>query len=160
MREKILQNYYQKILPLKEVKHFLRITGEHEDELVSNLCKTVIKSAEMMLAFELSHKEIMLYGHFENNVKLKSPLVSVLSVKSNAKNVDFRIEKQILKPSVKVGENLEICYEVGLMEDEVPDDLKSAIIQHLISLYDLRISGGKLPHFSVEVYNRYRMVNL
>jgi hypothetical protein len=160
MKEKILKNHYEKILPLNEVKNFLRIVGNEEDELVSSLCKTVIKNAEGIVGFEISHKEILLYGEFRGEVRLKAPLIEVLCVKSEGKVVGYKVERQILKPSIRLSENLEIEYCSGLIEGETPDDLKSALIQHLISLYDLRLSGGRLPQFSIEVYNRYRMVNL
>jgi hypothetical protein len=160
MRERHLHNYYQKILDTKEVRHFLRIIGDYEDLIIQNLSKSVIKYAESFLGFELSHKEIALEGVFYKNIILKTPLISVNLVKSDNIPIEFTVERNILKPNIKVGENIEIIYEAGFMEDEVPDDLKSALMQHLLSLYDIRLSGGKVPIFSLEVYGRYRTINL
>lgn len=160
MRERILQNYFKEILKTEEVKKFLRITGDYDDSLLESLSKSTIKFAEGFLGFELSHKEILLEGIFLKKIKLKTPFVQVNLVKSGDKDVDFQLEKNVLKPDLMVGESIQIIYEAGLMEDEVPEDLRSSLMQHLMSLYDTRINGGNVPHFSLEVYNRYRMVNL
>ena len=160
MKEKILNDYYSKILPINEVKHFLRISGDHEDLLIKNLSKGVILFAENILGFELSQKEILLEGIFTSNLKLKNPFICINYVKNKEGSVEFEMERNILKPNLKIGSHLIVSYEAGFMEDEVGEDLKIALMQHLLTLYDIRTSKGRVPEISMEVYLKYKTVNL
>jgi hypothetical protein len=160
MKEKVIKNYFEKLLPMQEVRHFLRISDDYDDDLIKTIVKGVIQSAEKIIGIEISHKEILLEGIFEKNIALKFPFVQVNYVKNQDGNISFSTSKNILKPSIEVGRSIEISYECGLMEDELPSDLKLALLNHIVSLYDFSLTGGKIPLTSIETYNRYRMIKI
>jgi len=74
--------------------------------------------------------------------------------------VDFTIKDNILSFRGKGFGLVNIFYEVGFTKETMPSDIKVALIQHLISLYDVRINGGKIPSVATEIYNRYKNWNL
>jgi hypothetical protein len=58
MKEVIMKDDFYEVIPLKELKHFLRINGEHDDMLLKSLTKTAIQFAENFLETEILKKEI------------------------------------------------------------------------------------------------------
>lgn len=160
MHSRVVENFYTEVFNIQDLRDCLKITGDHEDYIIKNLLKGVIKYAENLMGFELSRKIICLSGRFSQNIKLKKPLILVRSVKSENKDINFMLNKGMLQPILSIGKELEITYEAGFTSFDIPDDIKSAILQHILSIYDFNINGGRIPYFSLEIYNSYRKINL
>ena len=160
MKEIIIQNHFDEIFKITELRDFLKITGEHEDFTIKNLLQGAVKYAENLIGFELSRKVICIKGEFRGNIKLKSPLISIHSVKNNEKNVNFILQNKKIQPVLQLGELIELTYEVGFLENEMPEDIKLALMHHIASIYDARTSDGRVPYFSLEIYNNHRNIIL
>ena len=159
MKERVIKNDFYEILPLKEVKHFLRINGEHDDELLLNLAKTAIQFVENFLGFEVEKKEIMCSGVFEKKMLLRKPFLEIISVKDSGFDIPYRVISGFLHPITKVGSKIEVIYTVGIEKEDLKSDLKTALMAHLLSLYDFKGGSGKVPSMSLEIYNQYKVIN-
>ena len=160
MREKIIKKDFYELLTLEEIKHFLRISGNFEDELLINLKDTVITFAESRLEKEILLKEFEIEGTFAGQIILKTPLLCVNSLVSEGENINYKLFKNKLIPDLKIGEEFTLNYTAGMLEEEIKSDFKLALLHHILSLYDLRESGGKVPFFTSQVYERYKNIKL
>lgn len=160
MREEIIKKDFYQLLKLEEIKHLLRISGNFEDGLLNLLKDSVIAFAESYLEQEILLKEFRITGVFTKNITLKTPFVSVISIKSKGEDINYKLNKNILMPDLKSGDEFVLHYLAGMLEGEVTPDLKLALLQHLANVYDERDSRGKIPVFTFQVYERYRKIKL
>ena len=109
---------------------------------------------------EILLKEIEIEGIFTGKIILKTPLLCVNSCISEGENINYKLVKNRLMPDLKVGENLVLNYTAGMLEEEIKSDFKLALLHHILNLYDLRESGGKMPFFTSQVYERYKNIKL
>jgi hypothetical protein len=159
MKESIIKDDFYEVIPLKELKHFLRINGEHDDMLLRSLTKTAIQFAENFLETEILKKEIKATFVFKNKIVLKKPILEIISVKHGNEDISFKTEGKYLIPNVKIGSEIEIIYISGVEENHLKADLKAALMGHILSLYDLKNGGGKVPPFCLSIYNQYKNIN-
>lgn len=158
MKERVLKNDFYEILSLTEIKDFLRISGNHDNLLVQNLLNSVVCFVEKFLGTVINKREIFLFGVYHGAIFLRKPLIEIISVKSEGVNVKFRFEN-VLQIDVDFGKQVEILYIAGLEEDEIMDDLKTAMLFHIAFLYDIRSANSNMPKYSLEIYQKYRAIN-
>lgn len=155
----VKKDFYE-ILTLQEIKNFLRISGSFEDELLINLKDSAITFAENYLEAEILLKEFEIVGNFTGIIILQTPLLCVNSLTSKGCDISYKLIKNRLMPDLKVGEEFTLNYTSGMLEEEIKSDFKLALLHHILSLYDLRESGGKVPFFTSQVYERYKKIKL
>lgn len=159
MKEIIIKDDFYELLPLEEVKHFLRINGNHDDLLILNLMQTAIQFAENFLGFDIGKREVKYFGIFEVKIVLRKPILRIISVKSGEENTFFTLNSNALIPNVKIGSEIEVHYLSGMEKSDFKGDLKTALIAHVLNLYDLKNGSGKVPSLSFEIYNQHRKIN-
>lgn len=179
-------------VPLSLVKSHLRITGENscEDELIRTYIDTAI------LCFEALTKRVLITTTFktyrdiwERSYELrKSPFQSVESVQyydtdnvlqtldsSNYYTTDESGYSQLIfnndasLPTLKDRKQaIEITFKAGYGDsvDNVPTDVKTALLQHVAQMYDNRgdcegdCCENLLPPTAKMIYNKYRLMQI
>lgn len=158
MKEKIVKRDFYEILPMEEVRHFLRISGTYEDRLLKRIIESVICFAEDFLNMDIQKKQILLKGKYLGKVYLKNPLIEINSVKCGEQPVKFFFNS-FLEVDAPLQKNVEILYTCGFQEEETPSDLKMAILFHAAFLYDSKGERGSLPQHVKESYFKYKKIN-
>lgn len=158
MREKIEECEYALIATLPQIRRFLKITGNYEDEIIKTLFEAAVFFAEGEIEREISLKTITLKGKYIKPILLRNNIIEVISVLSDDVDVKYNIAKNHLKANLPVGSEMQIKYSCGM--DFVNEDLRMAILYHTFSLYDGEFNSFSVPRISMEIYKRIKQINL
>lgn len=132
-------------LLLKRLKSNLRITSEDLDEELEHKLRAAIAYAEHQISQVIVPSLFTVTEELgDRGIELRSPLVSVDSVKSDDKDLVYTLNGVTLSPAVKKGSNVSVSYKAGMAE--IPEDIVFAICIKASSMF-------QHPMDSVEVLN-------
>ncbi len=160
-----------KIWPLDEVKNYLRISYEYDDQLIVNLISAAIDAAESFTGLSLHVKHVVcVVSNIVGNLYLKYiPVLQInkMSLLSKKEKRDIKndfgyIQKNNSSLYFKdkyLGKNIEIKYEAGY-RDIIPRAIQYGILLHVASMYENSEDGITLSSQIKDLYNPYRVVKL
>ena len=123
------------MISLQEIKHFLRITCDTEDNLLNNLLNTAIFHLEEYLSQHILCKDYEIKS-YESKIYLKGPLLKVESItNSDGKLIDYTLNHHIIELHDS-NQLVIIKYVAGLFENEIPDHFRIAILTIISHLYN------------------------
>lgn len=160
---------------LDEVKLYLRLDGNEQDGLLSQLIVSVRQAAEKYLKRSLITQSWLLA--FDNcaptTVLLpKGPVQSVTSVKIVARDGGETIlattgyylnagREKLVFDTPPVGHIVEVLYVTGFgAPADVPESVKQGMLSHIADLFDRRADGTSLPQNTINLYAPHRLVSL
>jgi uncharacterized phiE125 gp8 family phage protein len=164
-------------LELAEVKNFLRVDESIDDNLIAKLIKTATKQCELYTGKTLITKtyRCSFYNSIEYSVNLLySPIQSIVSIKTvDAKNNETLIDDASYFADMAGGilnfnavpanfYRIDITYIAGFgnVANEVPEDLKQAMLIHIARMYDDKSGYSLLPTSCLEIYKKYKLMRL
>ena len=173
---KIYEDSLVNPLTLEEVKNFLRVDGDTDNDLITKLIKTATKKCETYIGKSLITKKYKLIFEDHSSESFRLPYGPVQSIESitifdfnnNSSVIDssqYIIEQDLNKLTANIlisGHKVEILYTsgYGATASDVPDDLKQGILFHIARLYDDRGGYSMLPNASIILYNQYKNIRL
>jgi hypothetical protein len=170
----IVRKDYESIIKLKEIKEYLRVMHEEDDELLKGLRASVVDMAEQFLSKNIYSKDVAftLQG-FQREITL--PVINgakllkcALAIGQNAnQDIDIEDKYKIFIKTTTLIINIpfitanvmyaaESVYQSG-QENYLPNDIKLGILQHIESAYDKTPS---LFQGIFQLYKPYRKINL
>ncbi len=154
----MVKKYSKEAISFEELKRFLRINGNHEDDLIETLLDSAIAYAECFIGANIVKKEIKLKGKYSGKIKLQIPILSIICTRPNrtGKDLKFVLEGNIVSVDAKNDEMIEVAYIVGNEAEDIPADLKTAIMLHVSALYECSGENIKIPGIVLEIYSRYK----
>ena len=175
---KIKELYPEKIkelISLEQIKSYLKIDFDEQDQFLSEVTKTTRQYAEKFLAMNLVKKrysQINKSNNQRNIMLLKTPVRTVYKVHINdmsGKRIELKRGEYIFdgfdnidiyKPEIFY-KSVEIEYEVGYASiDLVPSPIKTGMMIHAASIYDRGDLGDAMPQSTLNLYQPYRRVFL
>ncbi len=162
------------ILPitLEDIKNFLRISYEEDNELLNDLCRAVTYKFENYTKIALMFQQWRVtYGSNSlNRLKLPiRPAREVLKLEVVDSKISRTIDPQyydLEEDSVRVTifpnySRLRIIYLAGIAErsEHVPSDIKVSLLDHVAYLYDNR-GTGMADKFSLQRYDEFRVFSI
>ncbi len=163
---KRLDNQLPEFLTLADIKSYLRIDFQEDDELLRSLAIAVCEKAESFMAinlleryakqvvFDVASSEVLLYQTpvikvekvlDENNTIM--PAESwVFNDRSNT--VRFFREKRSAQISIE--------YVSGFTKNNIAQSIKCGLLEHISYLYDGKSISEGLPASSVDLYSAFR----
>lgn len=141
-------------LTLEEVRSYLRISSQQEDEVLLTLISTARAHVERITGRALLKQQWQmdlkppyprsspLVQRRESNIiihLLKLPLLGIKAVKVRGKAVSYRREEnKIILPTIFMEEDIRITYWAGYGETPaaVPPDLKMSVLMAVRCLYE------------------------
>jgi uncharacterized phiE125 gp8 family phage protein len=171
----------QKILTLKEVKNFLKVSGNNDNDLISQLIKSAIKKAESLSNISIIDKKYSIIFPQLNCKNLLffpiykiSNIISVFSKNNcnekelNQSNYCFDIDNQslLIKNSMINFEKIKIIFEAKLDENSIHfDSLKQSLLMHINLLYKKRLAFLDSRELDIEtrisgLYQSFRFFKL
>lgn len=162
-------------LSLAEAKLYLRIDGDAEDSLVTDLVVAVREAAEEYLHKSLvTQRWTLTYeGYAPDCVPLpKGPVQGIVHVKTRDRAggetvVDAAlyhlsaVEDALHLESTLMAHAVEIAYDCGYGgAEDVPAPVRHGMLVHLAALYEDRLGGVQLPAASVSLYKPHRQARL
>ncbi len=157
-------------LPINEVKNYLRVTDDYDDQLITSLLLTAIDQAEIFTGISL-HKRHMrcLIKKSNHRLFLKySPVVRIIKIvrtinnnkedindccwNLNSHNSYIDLDDSIVNLS------LEIDYETGI-NNEIPVSIFNGILIHISLMYD-NPHNNALSNLVKKLYFPYRKLKI
>ncbi|MCP5370026.1 MAG: phage gp6-like head-tail connector protein [Rickettsiaceae bacterium] len=161
------------IFELSYIKDFLKITHDYEDMLLANLLNTSISYAEKLLRIcitsstikaniEESHKNIILKYPSINSILsiiLKTKEMIEEDITENFGTADYQINKITLADQF-VGQNICFNYQTGFAPDNIPPQIKQAILLHLAKTYEQPANTSLIDKQIKELLIPYRIIKI
>jgi hypothetical protein len=126
----------QTIILLEEVKHFLRISSDLDDQLITTLIESAIEQIEGYIGQNLIEKIYSeeLIGQEIIHPKYQ-PCLEILAIKEEEKVVNYLIENdQIILLDRPKGKII-LEYRAGLFKETIPSSIKHLILQLVQAFY-------------------------
>ena len=168
---KILEEDTSLPITLDEIKLFLKVDYNEEDELIKRALKTAIKQCEFLIGQTLIEKKY-LYSIYNLNKKyVNLPYGSIKNIVSVKIIDNNNLEKEINNYFVDTVANsivfsnifsnfyrLDIIYVASAID--ISEDLKEAIFLHTLKIFEDKLSYSPIPIFSLNVYKNYKIKKL
>lgn len=167
----ILNELDTSIIDLSEIKNFLRIDFDEDDNLLNRLLKSAIKQCELYISRSITQKtyRLSLYNRVGKFINLLYfPVTNVTSIdiidKNNNtvkfKNYTFdQISNKVILNNIPTNfYRIDITYEAGYTK--IPDDIKQALLFHVAKMYDDKIGYSPIPKASLNIYKNYKIIRM
>lgn len=160
----IIEIFPQEIWSLGQVKNYMRVEANYDDDLILGLIDTAITAAENFTKLNFISKQIKfvcnIYGKREFLLKY-NPVLRILKVIKKFKDQeneltldDYVIDQNILALTKFLNnENLTVEYVSGYDKDNIPHAIKHGIMLHIAEMYDRQAQN--CIGLSKEVKNLY-----
>lgn len=167
---KIIEFDATKTIQLEFVKNYLRIDNDCDDEFLKNAITTANNYAEKILnkvvcikTFELSFS----ISSDEQITKIdKKPSISIdeiVSVYVNEQEEgaeNYGIENGVLIFKIPVSGNIKVVFKSGFNTENIPAEIKQAIICHVATIYQNKNGDFEAPKATQEIYNLHRKIRI
>lgn len=167
---KILQETGVEPITIGLAKKYLRIRSDHDDELIIQLIKAVRIYAEKYIRISLISKDIELtYTNTALHGSITMPYPPIISI-NNITIIDINQNINLISQDnyALEGDILNICgylqcatikieYKAGYTK--VSDDIKTAMLSHMSSMYADRgnLKQGPPPAAATATYDQYKI---
>lgn len=160
----------QNLIKLEEVKFYLKIDNNLEDNLLNDLILAAIKDCEEWSGIVLSKTTwSAIYKQNDKNkycfILPKKPVIKVIDVygfydngiqSTISKNYYYLLIDKITFRQKPIFNNVHINFETGYV-NEIPENLKITIFEHISDMYENR---GVCSNFLTTKYKKYRDIKL
>lgn len=154
---KILHREAQGILSLEEVKSYLRISDNLDDNLLTEMIASAINFAENFLDYQIIVKKVSLATSNINLLILPLKPAFLIAEVKVGENIlgekQYNLQDNILYFDQKYPK-MKVTYFAGLEDANIlPSIIKEALKSHIALMYDRR---GETDLFSFDVGNLYK----
>ena len=159
------------IIDLAEIKNFLRIDFDDDDNLLRELLKTAVKQCELYISKSLSEKnyKLSVYECATNTLNLPyPPVISVNSItiidkyNNNIEYTNYLLDtisnKIIFRNLPNNFYRIDIIYTSGYTK--IPDDIKQGILFHISKMYEDKVGYSPIPKASLGIYKNYKTMRI
>ena len=168
----VTETLAQKIWSLEDVKNYLRITSDFDNELITHLLETSVKIAENFTGMNLIQKKISMSSTDRNARRffLKyTPITEIQKIIIKCNNVEAEIASndylinlatatlELLKELKR--DEIIIDYSIGIDQKLLPSDIKQGILIHTCRMFE-RQEGNSLPMEVKNLYAFYRNIRI
>ncbi len=164
----VIKTDNQKIFTLAFIKNYLRIDNDYDDEFLLNAIETAANYAEMITGKIFGSKTYRLKFTTEKSLLkiddislLNDDLVSISINDKKATHQDFEIKNGIICFKYSIKGNIDIVFKKdGISLEEIPTDIKQAILFHIANIYQNKNGNCAVPQAAQEIYNLYRKIRV
>jgi len=152
MKIKILNEVspFEGLIDLDEVKLYLRVVGNEEDELIKSFVIAAIKKAEAVTNRSITQKEFLFYVDNAKEFELPyPPFIELVSINVDKYELDDR--DTLAKITLEEAQDVQVQYKAGY--EKIPEDMKTWILATTATFYENREHFSDTASF--EVPNRY-----
>ncbi len=131
-----MEHEIHNLISLHEVKHFLRVTSNIDDQLIKTLLETALFHLEGYLCrsiIQKTYEEVLT----KSKTYLKhTPVLEIQSVKAQSgRDISYNLEDNVIETAASE-EPLIITYKGGLFAIKIPPELKVVLMEIVLLLYD------------------------
>ncbi len=170
---KILEEGDNLPINLEDVKLFLKVDYDDEDDLILRTFKTAIKQCELSIGKSILKKKYQysFYNEIENSTRLiYGPIINIENVKvitnnNEEKNInsdyyklDTVSDKIIFKNKPSNFYRIDIIYTA--YEENISEDIKQGILFHTAKIFEDKLGYSPIPKASYNIYKQYKTKRL
>jgi uncharacterized phiE125 gp8 family phage protein len=131
-----MEHEIHNLISLSEIKHFLRITSDVDDNLIKDLLETALFHLESYLCRSIIHKSYEQVLIKSKEILKYSPIIEIQSVKTQSGNrIPYSLERNVIEIAT-VTEPAIVKYKGGLFATQIPSEIKIALMEIVSSLYN------------------------
>ncbi len=131
-----MEHEIHNLISLDEIKHFLRVTSDVDDQLIKTLLETALFHLEVYLCKTIIQKTYEQVLTKSKEVLTHTPVLEIQSVKTQCGNdVSYNLQDNV----IEVNNNeqpLIITYKGGLFTVKIPPELKVVLMEIVSFLYN------------------------
>lgn len=158
----------QRIWTLAQIKNYLRISHNYDDELISTIILTAISAVENYTGMHFVQKKVEYIAISQSRLKFDLKFRTILEI-NTIKITDDITSKTLLAGDYTIdysrsiiyliepltaNQKLVIEFTVGFQQDLIPPTIKQGILIHICEMYDRDGESG-ITGFSNEIKNLY-----
>jgi uncharacterized phiE125 gp8 family phage protein len=166
----ILEVVSKEIWPLAEVKNYLRVSHDYDDNLIANLIISAVESAELFTGLSLSIRKIRCLVEY-SQASLRLKYVPVIEISKVTCLCDHGIQEEItnnfgytdranniihFNPE-HINRAIIVEYQAGYI-NEIPRNIQHGILMHVAAIYDQK--EVSLSNEIKDLYYPYRLLKI
>lgn len=139
-----MEHKIHNLISIDEIKHFLRITSDVDNNLLKDLLETALFHLETYLSRGIIHtvyeqiltkpKETLKYG----------PALEIQNVRTESgQDIPYNLEDNVIEVS-NVSEPIIVRYKGGLFSTKIPPEIKVALMEIVSFLYNSEPGKGSI----------------
>ena len=169
----IAETFFDDLLfTLDELKNYLRVSSDYDDQLIINLSKTAIVAAENSIGISLLSKRIIANILCSKNIqKLLYPKIKeIISVhvvtqgeKTDITNSYGFLEQttnQLFLNAEHKNKNIAVEYVSSYGNKEIPYPIKQGLLMHVALMYELSENNLPISAQIKDLYLPYRILKI
>lgn len=153
----------QDIFTLDEVKNFLRVSYDHDDDLINNLISAAIATAEEFIGITILQRQIEFKTYTNNRFcylkyGLVHQILEISIMKDHNKNIlnqdqySFCASKNKVELSKSyISTQITVKYVAGMFKETISNSLRQALLMHISIMYE-RTDNNILPNEIRSIY--------
>ena len=159
------------IIELSEVKNFLKVEFEEDDNLIKNLINTAIFQCEKIINKSLLEKTYI-YSIYTYQKKIILPYPTIKTInkieiitKNNSSVLDtneYFIDN--VSNSIIFKNNIQSVYRIDIEyttnSNLIENDLKQALLMHIAQLYENRNGNFTMPNNVLNIYYQHKNIKI
>jgi uncharacterized phiE125 gp8 family phage protein len=168
MKYTILQKNYQDIIPIINLRNYLRITHDGDDELLHSMLRAATDIAEQYIGKAISETVIELSIDVPHSRVFDSPIIPISKIISVTSNTGVLIDlrhkvtftKKSFNVSKTVSKNTAITIKYCAQIDPLPDAIKLGMLLHIAQMYDGQQDVVGIPDGVHNMYKPYKNLRI
>ncbi|RTK92292.1 MAG: phage gp6-like head-tail connector protein [Rickettsiales bacterium] len=169
----IAETFFDDLLfTLEELKNYLRVSCDYDDQLIINLSRTAIADAENTIGISLHSKKIIANIICSKNIqKLRYPKIKeIISVQviTQGKKIDITnsygffesTSNQLYLNAEYKDQNIEVEYISSYGNKEIPYPIKQGVLMHIALMYELSENNLQMNTQIKDLYLPYRILKI
>lgn len=129
-----MEHEIHNLISLDEVKHFLRVTSDVDDNLIKDLLETALFYLEGYLCRSIVQKTYEQVVTKSKEYLKNGPVWSVESVKNSGQDVSYNLEGNIIE--IESDQPTIVTYKGGIFTDKIPSEVKTSLLEIVSALYN------------------------
>ena len=131
-----MEHEIHNLISINEIKHFLRITSDIDDQLIKDLLETALFHLESYLCRSIIHKSYEQVLIKSKEILKYGPTVEIQSVETQSGNrIPYDLEENVIEVAT-VTEPVIVKYKAGLFSTKIPSEIKVVLMEIVSSLYN------------------------
>lgn len=163
---KRLDNKLPNFLDLEEIKKYLRVDFNEDDDVLVSLAIAVCEKAESFMSINLLERSVkqVVSGVFTSSIKLyQEPVIKVENVLIGDNAISsqewiFNLHNNYVdfNSGVQSSSQITIDYISGFTQRNISHAIKIGILEHIEFLYDGHSLNSDIPSSSIALYSVFR----
>ena len=156
----------EQTMPTQYLKNYLRIDNDCDNDFLLDALTTAVNYAEKITGKNFVTKTYKLTFQITKDISKidKTPilfdeLIDICVNDTHLTHLDFELRNGIIFLKKNISGNMKVIYKT-LSTNEMPADIKQAVLFHVASIYQNKNGDCSVPKGAQEIYSLYRNIRI